>query len=366
MMFPRMGWNVLSIGEEGSVDLPMVLSRTFDGDHPPPYKLPDNKTRVSYRTATTPGGGSFNEIRFEDSKGGEEMFINATKDLDVLVKDTKGELVHGTMLHVVGRDHSLSVGGAFDVHVDIDQKVTIQGNQTEKVTGDRQKLVDGNETIRIGGTRKLKTGVNAETNTGSRSLRVGAAHISAVLGAVQAQSKLVNQLVGGAVVKATPRKMTEDVGSTVDADTVIGFLPEKAGAAFGKLKKLPGVSKALGKLKTKAGISVQTIGGLKYETGATRKIEVKQAYKETIIAGLDLVTETLTDTATSKFDFDFGNLESKAKNITISSESKVVVSCGSTKITITKSQVKVESPEIQLSKASLLEVSAGGMVRINS
>ena len=45
--------------------------------------LPANKTRVVFKTATTPGGGSFNEIYFEDRKGAEEMFINASRDMKI-------------------------------------------------------------------------------------------------------------------------------------------------------------------------------------------------------------------------------------------------------------------------------------------
>ncbi|HTJ84998.1 MAG TPA: type VI secretion system tip protein TssI/VgrG, partial [Polyangiaceae bacterium] len=287
MLLPRTGWNVLSMGEEGSVDLPMVLSRTFDGEHPPPYALPENKTRVAYRTATTPGGGTFNEIRYEDKKGSEEVFINATKDMDVLVNNVKGEAIHGYHLHEVGANHTLTVGGNYDVHVDKDQTVDVAGNQSEKVAAERQKLVNGSETIKIGGSRSLKTGENAENAAPSRSLKVGAANITAVLGEVKAQTKMMNQLVGGAVIKATPRAMTEVVGSEVNADTVVGFLPAAAQKAFGKLKALPGASKLLDKVKAKAGISVQTIGGMKFEkAGEDRKIAVEKTYKETLVAGL--------------------------------------------------------------------------------
>lgn len=360
MLIPRMGWNVLSMAEEGSVDLPIVMSRTFDGEHPPPYALPENKTRVSYRTATTPGGGSHNEIRYEDKKGSEEMFVNASRDMNVRVNDVKGEVIHGNMLHTVGNNHTLIVGGKYDVHIDKNQTVSVGANQSEKVGGQRQKLVDGDESIAIGGSRDIKTGTNLATAAQSRSLKVGAANITATLGEIKNTSKVVNTLVGGAVVKVTPRKMTEVVGSTVTAQTVVGFLPAKAGAAFGALQKVPGVSDAISKASAKVGISVQTIGGLKYEKGLTRKVDVKQIYKETIIAGLDFVSKIFADTAAVKFSFKAGTLDATAEEtVTITSEKKVVLKCGSTVLTVTDEGnvgIKLESPEIHVTGAPKMVV----------
>lgn len=368
MLLPRVGWNVLSMGEEGSVDLPMVLSRTFDGDHPPPYALPENKTRVAYRTATTPGGGSFNEIRYEDKKGSEEVFVNATKDMDVLVQNVKGEVVHGYMQHHVGANHSLTVGGTYDVNVRVDQKVSVGGNQSEKVKEARQKLVDGNESVKIGGSRNLKTGVNVDVAGKKRGLKVGAAHISATLGEVKSQSKLINQLVGGAVVKATPRKMTEVVGGEVSVDTAVGLLPDAAQAAFGKLKALPGVSKALEKAKTTTGISVQTIGGVKMESGKSRKIEVQAVYSEKIVSGLDFVTKAYADDAAKAHDLKTNELSVKAPGITIRSDKEVVLKCGSTTLSVSADGgIKLQSTEIQLSGASALAVTtSGGKVKVNT
>ncbi len=353
MMFPRMGWNILSLAEEGSADVPVALSRTFDAEHPPPYALPENKTRVAYRTATSPGGGSFNEIRFEDKKGAEEMFINSTGDMNVLVKNNKEEVVHGYMVHKIGVDHSLTVGGTYDVHIEKDQTVSVGANQSEKVGADRQKLIDGSESITIGASRNLKTGVNIETAGKERSLKVGAVHMSATLGEVKAQAMMINQLVGGAVVKATPRKMTEVVGSTVDANTALGFLPAKAAAAAGKLTSLPGVSGQLSKLSAKAGVAIQTVGALKFEHGLSRKVEVKETYSERVLGAMQLVTEAFSDTAKALLDIVTTTLDAKAKqSIVIKSDTEVVLKCGGSSITLNDKGIKIVSPEIQLDGAS--------------
>ncbi len=353
MMFPRMGWNILSFGEEGSVDLPVAMARTFDAEHPPPYKLPDNKTRLAYRTATSPGGGTFNEVRFEDKKGAEEMFVNSTGDMNVLVKDTKGDIVRGYMVRKVGIDHSLEVGGTFDLHVEKTQTVKVGANQSESVTADRQKLVTGSETITVGVTRTLKTGVNADTTGEARSLKVGAVNMSATLGGVKAQTKVFNQLVGGAVVKATPRKMSESVGSEVNADTVVGYLPDKAQAAIGKLKKLPGVSSKLAKLKKKAGLAIQTIGAVKFEQAQARQLKVDLTYDERVLGTMALTAATAIVDATKKLlKISTGSFEGTTKTVLLKSETEVVLKSGTTQITVNKAGVVIDAPEVQLASAS--------------
>ena len=353
MMFPRMGWNILSFGEEGSVDLPVAMARTFDAEHPPPYKLPDNKTRLAYRTATSPGGGTFNEIRFEDKKGAEEIFVNSTGDMNVLVKNTKGDIVRGFMVRKVGIDHSLEVGGTLDVHVEATQTVHVGANQSEAVTADRQKLVTGNESITVGAMRTLKTGVNADTTGEARSLKVGAINMSATLGDVKAQTKVFNQLVGGAVIKATPRSMSESVGSEVNADTVVGYLPDKAQAAIGKLKSLPGVSSKLAKLKKKAGLAIQTIGGVKFEKAQARQLKVGLTYDERVLGTMALTAATAIVDATKKLlKISTGSFEGNTKTVLLKSDTEVVLKAGATQITVNKAGVTIESPEIQLASAS--------------
>ncbi|MGH7295684.1 MAG: type VI secretion system Vgr family protein, partial [Polyangiaceae bacterium] len=65
MMLPRIGWEVVVEFLEGDPDRPIVTGRLYNGAFMPPYALPEGKTRTSIQTASTPGGGGSNEIRFE-------------------------------------------------------------------------------------------------------------------------------------------------------------------------------------------------------------------------------------------------------------------------------------------------------------
>ena len=87
VLIPRMKWEVVVRFNEGDADRPYVMSRMYNTVSPPPYPLPANKARSSLQTATTPGGGSTNEFRFNDTKGSEEMMFNASHDMSVDVNN---------------------------------------------------------------------------------------------------------------------------------------------------------------------------------------------------------------------------------------------------------------------------------------
>ena len=57
----------------------------------PPYKLPDEKTKSTIKSYSSKGGDGFNELRFEDKKGQEQVFIHGQKDLDVRIQRTRKE-----------------------------------------------------------------------------------------------------------------------------------------------------------------------------------------------------------------------------------------------------------------------------------
>jgi type VI secretion system secreted protein VgrG len=358
MLLPRIGWNVLSMGEEGSVDVPVVVSRTFDAEHPPPYSLPENKTQVVYKTATTPGGGSFNELRFEDKKGSEEMFIHSSKDTDVLVRNAKTEFIQSNMTREVGHDHDLDVGQSMDLHVKGHQTVTIAGNQSEKVGADRVKSVAGSETIKIGGSRNVNTGANLSFASKDRTLRVGAVQLEATLGAVSAQSVSVHNLVGGAAIKVTPRMMSENVGTTVSVNTVVGMLP----AGVSQIASLPGISGALSGFSAGVGAAFQTIGLLKVELSKSRQVRVAKAYAERVGGMMTLLTNAFTDIATTSFKLRALAYDGSAKAVTIQSAGSVTLKSGESVLTVSAEEgIKLDTPKLDLSGAELVSASAANI-----
>jgi type VI secretion system secreted protein VgrG len=116
---PRIGQEVIFEFLEGDPDRPIVTGRVCNRDQMPPYVLDDNQTQSGIKSRSTPGGEevNFNELRFEDEKGEEEVFIHAEKNKTVKVKNNRSASV--------GADDAVSVGGNRTETVDHDRSVTV-------------------------------------------------------------------------------------------------------------------------------------------------------------------------------------------------------------------------------------------------
>jgi type VI secretion system secreted protein VgrG len=86
MWVPRIGHEVIVDFLEGNPDKPIIIGRVYHGDNQPPYPLPDDKTKSTIKSDSSKGGGGYNEIRFEDLKDSEEVFIHAQKDMNEVIR----------------------------------------------------------------------------------------------------------------------------------------------------------------------------------------------------------------------------------------------------------------------------------------
>ncbi len=141
---PRIGQEVIVEFLEGDPDRPIITGRVYNDDQMPTYPLPDHKTRSTFMSRSTKGGGSanYNELRFEDKKGSEQIFINAEKDMDHRVENDSREFI--------GNDRSLIV----------------KHDQKEKVEGDLHAETAGNRNEKVGQTMSLQVGQNLQEKSG--------------------------------------------------------------------------------------------------------------------------------------------------------------------------------------------------------
>ena len=106
MFIPRVGQEVMVSFLEGDPDRPLVTGSVYNSDQMPPYTLPDEKTKSYIKTNSSLGGDGFNELRFEDKKASEQIFIHAQRNMDA-------RILNDSMEHVIGIHHFI-VGGCKD------------------------------------------------------------------------------------------------------------------------------------------------------------------------------------------------------------------------------------------------------------
>ena len=183
---PRVGDEVLVDFINGDPDWPIVVGNVNNATSPALYRLPANKSQSGIRTRSTPGGGpdNYNELRFEDRNGAEEIFLQGEKDWNILIKNDKGQ--------TVGRDETLNVLNNRTKTVGIDQTVriglndtesigankatTVGANKTEMVTIDSRETVGATRELSVGGMYRVTVGgIMNETVSGEKTEEVGTA-----------------------------------------------------------------------------------------------------------------------------------------------------------------------------------------------
>jgi type VI secretion system secreted protein VgrG len=147
MSIPRIGQEVVVDFLEGDPDQPLITGRVYNQDNLPPYDLPANKTQSGIRTRSSLNGtaANANELRFEDKKGSEQLFIHAEKNQDIEVENDE--------THYVGHDRTKTIDHDEITHVKHDRTETVDNNETITVHGARAETVDKSESITIGASR---------------------------------------------------------------------------------------------------------------------------------------------------------------------------------------------------------------------
>jgi len=109
--WPRIGQEVLMAFESGDPDRPVIVGSVYNAEQMPPYALPANQTQTGVKTHSSKGGGSdnYNELRFEDKKGSEEVHVQAEKDLSTVVKNNETREVRSTRTTTIQSDDTKTI-----------------------------------------------------------------------------------------------------------------------------------------------------------------------------------------------------------------------------------------------------------------
>jgi type VI secretion system secreted protein VgrG len=169
---PRIGMEAVVEFLEGNPDRPLVIGTVYNADYMHPYALPANKTQSGIKTRSSQGGNAanFNELRFEDKKGQEEIFIHAEKNKTVEVENDRVEWV--------GHDEIITIDNNRTERVKHDETITIDRNRTETVHSNESITVDGNQTIAVGKNIEVTAGTKIVLSVGGNSITIDGSGIT--------------------------------------------------------------------------------------------------------------------------------------------------------------------------------------------
>ena len=186
MFIPRIGMEVVVDFLEGDPDQPIITGCVYNPETMPPYILPDEKTKSTIKTDSSKGGGGFNELRFEDKKGSEQIFIHAEKNKDIRVKNDLKEIVKRDRHMIVERDQFELVKRDKHLQVKGDQNEKIDGAFSLKVGTDQQNKVGMNYALDAGTAIHIKAGMSTVIEAGaSITLKAGGSSININAGGIQ-------------------------------------------------------------------------------------------------------------------------------------------------------------------------------------
>lgn len=248
MFIPRIGQEVVVDFMEGDPDQPIIVGSVYNPQTMPHYELPKFKTLSYFKSRTSPDDGKgFNEIRFEDKQGKEQVFIHSQKRMDTRVKGSFYETCGGNRQEVIGMrsddkpggNLAVSVGGNYDLHVKGDQFIGIDGKLNETVKADHVQNIQGKQAIVVTGTSELNAQKITLEALQQITLKVGASFITLDLTGITIQAPMVKINSGGSATGTSPVDI-EDPLDAESADTgEPGYLdrPRSGGGRRGRNRR---------------------------------------------------------------------------------------------------------------------------------
>jgi type VI secretion system secreted protein VgrG len=207
---PRIGDEVLVDFLEGDPDQPIIVGCVYNEANQPIYDAKNNKTQSGIKTRSYPDGPGFNELRFEDKKGEEHVYLQGEKDWNILIKNDKGQNVgHDETLSVannrtktVGANQSETIGANKEIRVGANHTESIGSNMNVSVGGAKTETVGSSTSLSVGGTKTETVALaSAENVGGAKALTVGGALAITVAGAMNTAVGLVQAEEVGLVKK---------------------------------------------------------------------------------------------------------------------------------------------------------------------
>ncbi len=199
---PRVGMEVVVTFLEGNPDRPLITGCVYNSDNMPMYAQ-DEPSKSTIKSNTTKGGGGFNEIRFEDKKMEEEIFIHAQKDMNTVVEDNR------TLTINMGDDTTDIMQGdrVVTLHAESGSGDTLDGESYSKEDN------RGNDTLTLNQGSRLVELLGQGPNQGDHTLNIvkgdNTIHIT--------KGNFIITLDDGSITITVSSDITATVGGNVSA-----------------------------------------------------------------------------------------------------------------------------------------------------
>lgn len=191
VILPRVGHEVIVAFLDGNPDRPIIVGRVFNDENMPVYELPTHKTRAVWRTLSygkidtaleenakaLPGDWKdrgFNELRFEDDGGKEEVLIYAQRDMNTYIRQNEKHILGRNRETDIGYDSKVTIGHDSEIVVENNEKRDIKGTNTVTVVKDHKVTLEADATYTTKGKQTLTvTGADMQTYENKSTVEVG-------------------------------------------------------------------------------------------------------------------------------------------------------------------------------------------------
>ncbi|NOH82469.1 type VI secretion system tip protein VgrG [Vibrio sp. 03-59-1] len=162
LILPRVGHEVIVSFINGDPNKPLITGALYNAKNRVPYELPEHKTRSTFKTSSSIGADNFNELRFEDKKDQEHIYLHAAKDLDSQVENKRTQEIKDS--------DRLTVTGDQYQEIKKDSHSTVQGHQFTATKNESHQQIEGSLHQKISHSQLIESGSEIHLHVGNKAV----------------------------------------------------------------------------------------------------------------------------------------------------------------------------------------------------